>query len=302
MKGKIIKTIAVLFALSLLVIVMLLVSNNQKADEPTRGQLENSLEQSIQWMVANGDKVVNDNNAMLWWMIDRSIELNSDPRLRRLYLQYRSQYIDREFANPWRLLFYPDARIRRLGDNINRFPDYNQYFLYGLSCSPELESLLVIEQQKETSFCRKNHPISPACVTHQMMGLRFRQRSNCGEAQEMAAQVVELQDLIVQQLTYDPRVVDVYLQRVLMLLDTGAAERVQASWLQAVLAAQVDDGGWSNMQPLLPLGGGRYLGFSAKLVGVGKHRSTFHATAQGIMIMSILLAQADEKAGQGAAQ
>lgn len=71
------------------------------------------------------------------------------------------------------------------------------------------------------------------------------------------------------QLTWDVRVVDVYLQRVLMLVDSGARSRVKPVWLSRVLKAQSKDGGWSAFQALIQVGPELAMGFSSAVIGLG---------------------------------
>lgn len=77
-------------------------------------------------------------------------------------------------------------------------------------------------------------------------------------------------------------------------MDSGARDRVKPvwakpAWLRRVLDAQTADGGRSGMQPLLPLGNGRVLGFSQRGVGMGEPCANFHVTAQGVLLLSLLL-------------
>ncbi len=147
----------------------------------------------------------------------------------------------------------------------------------------------IVLRQLEEDFCQENYPISPACVTHQLMGIRFMERRNCGDPEYVKGMVKTLQDKIVKQLTWDPRVVDVYIQRVLMLTDSGARERIKPVWIRNVLDAQLESGGWSPNQSIIALGSSRYLCFTSRILGVCELKSRFHATAQGVLLMSLLL-------------
>ena len=167
-------------------------------------------------------------------------------------------------------------------------PDYNLYFIYGLTCDAGLAQLDIIQRQKNANFCPETHPISPACVTHQLMGLRFRQDKTCGDKAAMADQVKQLQTMIIKQLTWDPRLIDVYLQRVLMLVDTGAVQAVKHQWVKNILDAQSSDGGWGDFQSILALSDKRHIGFYSRGIKLGALKDTLHATAQGLLLMSLL--------------
>ena len=130
--------------------------------------------------------------------------------------------------------------------------------------------------------------IRPACVTHQLMGYRMAQRNQCA-IDNLDGNISVLQKTIEKQLRYDPRVVDVYVQRVLMLIDSSARERIKPRWLERVIDAQQKDGGWSDVQPLIPVGSDKYFGFNANGVTIAEPVSNFHATAQGVLLTSLLL-------------
>ena len=115
------------------------------------------------------------------------------------------------------------------------------------------------------------------------------QTKGCEDPEMVEALVGDLQDKIVRQLTWDPRVVDVYIQRVLMLEESGAEDRVKNIWIKRVLDAQPADGGWSPDQPLIPLWSNRYLCFTGRVFGIKRVKPSFHATAQGVLLMTLLL-------------
>lgn len=265
--------------------------NNRAAEYPEMARIKESLDLGISWMENHRDEVLADGNPMLWWMVKESAELRHDPKLEKLFLEYKARYLDANPASPWRHLFSSDAALPLYAAELQDLPDYNVFFLYGLSCSKALAQAEVIKKQLAADFCDTHHMIAPACITHQLMGVRFMQRRQCGSTTQTAELVRVLQDRIVTQLTWDVRVVDVYLQRVLMLVDSGAVSRVKPIWLLRILEAQGKDGGWSAFQALVPVGPELAVGFSSSVVGLGKERANFHATAQGVLLMSMLLSQ-----------
>jgi hypothetical protein len=79
------------------------------------------------------------------------------------------------------------------------------------------------------------------------------------------------------------------MQRVLMLVESGAKELVKPIWIRHLVNAQRIDGGWASFDPLIPLTGDRYFGYGAKFFTVKKSpRSDFHMTAQGVLLFSML--------------
>jgi len=117
------------------------------------------------------------------------------------------------------------------------------------------------------------------------------QRSSCDDDGQLDETIMNLQDKIVVELTLDPRVGDAYIQRILMLLDSGATERVKPAWIQRVIEAKNPDGGWDDFDPIAVLPGGLALGFTRLLPTIDSPWSNLHATAQAIWLLSILLSQ-----------
>ena len=267
----------------------LLFQNNQSVEEVTPDKISSSLERSIVWLVDNHEQALKEDNAMLWWMIKRSSEITQDYRLLQIFGKYQKSYIDTDSLGVWQPLFSPYANVSVSPEFLFHLPDYNLYFIYGLTCDAGLAQLDIIQRQKNANFCPETHPISPACVTHQLMGLRFRQDKTCGDKTAMADQVKQLQTMIIKQLTLDPRLIDVYLQRVLMLVDTGAMQEVKHQWIENILDAQSIDGGWGDFQSLLVISNTRHVGFYSRGVKLGAPEDTLHATAQGMLLMSILV-------------
>ncbi len=266
-----------------------LYQNNRELAYPQKLQLQQQLDKSVQWLVNNETHILSETNPMLWWMLYEAHKLSQDPRLADLLKKYH-------LKNPqikqsvWGPLF--DARKRQsLGSyTVEGLPYYNQHFIYALNCAADIEDeLLIVAQQNTAAFCHQSaYFYRPACITHQLMGINFLSTKQCALLPNIDEVSQSLQADIVGQLTWDIRVVDVYLQRVLMLLITGAESSLKPVWIQQVLDHQLADGGWGDFVSLLGPAEGRSLGFSSKVVSVGHEQSSFHATAQGMYILSYL--------------
>ncbi len=287
------KVFLLLLSVLLVIVVVyagLVWNNNRNAEAISKAEIQESFESGVNWLLEHKEKILKISNPMLWWMVQQSATISGDPRLKKLFSRYEVAHL-KSRSNIWRPLFYENAWSPIRYETIRDYPYYNKHFLYALNCDKDLEQHSEIRMQNEADFCNR-HPLRPACVTHQLMGIRMLQRKNCGDPDKLKNTVLVLQNRITKQLFYDPRVVDVYLQRVLMLIETGAGERVKPVWLREVINAQSEAGGWSGFEPLLPLPGDALaLGFSARGISVQNRRDTFHATAQGVMIMSLLLVQ-----------
>jgi len=282
-----------LFRVTGFIIILLLLAyayetweNNKSVEIPDQVQIQATLEKSIVWLEQNREKVLVDTNPALWNMVQRAAEVANDQRLKSLFAAYELRYL-KDRRNIWRPMFYPGTWVPVRFEDIANLPYYNLHFIYAILCDRELGDVSEIAAQNAPAFCDK-HPLRPACATHQLMGIRFLQRSECGDAEQLDDTVHQLQQRIRKQLILDPRVVDVYMQRVLMLVESGASEMVKPVWIKSLVDAQRADGGWGPFEPLVPLMGGRYFSYGPKVFSIKQPRSTFHTTAQGVLLFSLL--------------
>ena len=276
-----------IFFLLALVYAYLAWTNNKPVTAPHQAQLQTTLENSIHWLEKNREKILVESNPMLWYMIQQAADVSGDKRLQQLFAGYEQRYLDKRGNNPWRPLFYPGTWVAVRFEDIASFPYYNWHFIYATLCDRELGQIPEIAAQNDPAFCDL-HRLRPACVTHQLMGIRLLQQSKCGDPAQLNDTVLQLQQRISRQLLLDPRVVDVYMQRVLMLMESGADELVKPIWIRNLVDAQRADGGWSPFAPLVPVGVGRYFGYGQKFFAIRQPRSSFHMTAQGVLLFSLL--------------
>jgi hypothetical protein len=117
--------------------------------------------------------------------------------------------------------------------------------------------------------------LHPRCVTHQLMAIRLLQKRNCGDHRKLT---MRLLDIIETELSWDFRVTDSYLQRTLMLAESGDMDRLKPVWIQRILDAQMPDGGWSDFHPLLDIGS-MQLGMTSTWPATGARASTWAAPA-----------------------
>ncbi len=263
--------------------------NNRDVSAPPKAVVEHSLESSIRWLDKNQEILLQESNPMLWWMVQQSAAVTDDERLKHLFSRYEREVLEKQPNSLWRYVYYPDTWVPFTPDTLSGLPDYNLLLLYGASCHPALAALPIVQPQLSPGFCNDVHPLSPACKTHQTLGLRFLQTRNCPLKQNLQGSIHDLQRQIARQLTWDPRPVDVYLQRVLVLIESGMSARVKPAWLNKILKIHYDDGSWSNFHPVIPMGKQRYLGLSKRGIEIGRPHPSFHTTIQGTYLLSLLL-------------
>lgn len=284
--------------------------NNRKVAPPDRQELAAAFDAAVEWFVNNERSVLEVPNPIIWYMVQRSAGLSADPRLESLFSRYDQKYLvaaRRSYSAPmalWLPLFEPESWVPVTFEDVRRLSYYNKHFAYALHCDEELGKVPMIAAQNDAEFCGRFHVLKPTCVTHQLMGIRLLQRSQCGDATELAATADRLRARTANELRFDFRVVDVYIQRVMMLAESGKDGEIEPVWIRRVLDLQQPDGGWGNFQPVLPVSGGEFLGFGRggavtgdpardgrfQMMGVsvGQPNSTFHATAQALLLLALL--------------
>lgn len=253
---------------------------------PSQQNLEAALERSISWAVDNKGTLIEKNNVFLWMFLYEASLVAEDNRLGELVAEYQTR--NREKMSVWRLYYEPSAKFYIGEGDVTKMANYQKHLLYGVSCSESLSELDVIRRQMEPDFCRWS-PIVSSCTTHQLMGVQFMERRYCGNADENNALITELQEQISRQLLLDPRVGDVYVQRVMMLEATGAHDAIKPVWVQRIMDAQSADGSWESFYPFRAGSSGTRFGFTYRGLGYRSYTPSFHMTPQGIYLLAMLV-------------
>lgn len=289
MKKKILRIVLSTCFSFFLMLLLAVWHNNRVVAEIKPDEIRQCRENAIRWVLNNKQRILSSDNYILWWMVHESALLTGDDRLFALMEEFDEiRYGDHPPSYVWHCYF--DAHCTSHVDimSMMHLPDYNWLFIYGLTCSSDLREMALVEEQMDTDYCWHTDPLCPSCFTHQLMGFRFMQRKGCHDDISLSKKISTVQTYIQHQLFIDFRVVDVYIQRILMLADSGASDRIKPVWIRRVMNAQLNDGGWTDFQGTIPLGNERWFGFTRIGMGTRKPRGDFHATAQGLFLMSLL--------------
>lgn len=265
--------------------------NNRHIKPVSQVEIQRHFLRSVDWLKTNYTDVESITNPILWWMVKQAAQTSKNDSLKTIYKKYKRDHLD---INPPNLStpMFDSFYHPRLPDisSLSILHDYQIFFFYALSCDDELASEPLIQKQLTPDFCSL-HYLHPRCITHQLMGLRFMQRYQCGYDDTVKTTIEILQTVVTSELTWDFRVGDAYIQRVLMLTETGAYDSVKPIWIKNILNAQNEDGSWDDLHPILYLGNDRYLSHTSTLPKIKKPEADFHATAQAIWLLSLLLSQ-----------
>ena len=259
--------------------------NNKTVLPPTEQKIQEAFDKSIDWLHDNYNRIRQKHNPAMWWMIKEAADTSNNVRLTRLFQQYKRDYLDRTPLNIWSPFFNPNY-TPYVPDilELDHLQPYQLFFAYALTCDADLGSEPIIKQQLSPDYCQ-NHYLHPRCVTHQQMGVRLLQQRGCGSHKKLSSQLL---DIIESEVTWDFRVTDSYIQRVLMLAEGGAVSKIKPIWIQRILEAQLSDGSWSDFYPVLTVAG-KQLGFTSMYPRIDPETGNFHATVQGVWLTSLLL-------------
>ena len=120
------------------------------------------------------------------------------------------------------------------------------------------------------------------------MSVRQLQQRDCGDQEQLQDLSTRLTDIIAEEMFWDFRVHDAYIQRTLMLAEAGRFNLINPNWIIRIIDAQNDDGGWDGIHPLITLPNNMHIGINTTSIVYSHAKSDFHATAQAILLLSIL--------------
>jgi hypothetical protein len=287
----VLKTGLVILLLAATAYLALYYKNNRNIAYPAATEINTAYDGGVKWLLDNRTALLNHPNVFLWWMLKESTGQVPNPAISGHVDEFEARYADLSQRSVWSGLFRKNSRVPVKYNDIRQQEYYKQNFVAAIYCNTDLFDIPLISAQDYPGFCnRTGYWHRPACATNQMLGLRMRKTSNCRTGEALDHAITGLQNKIALQLKLDPRVVDVYIQRVLMLVESGAAEKLELVWLRRITDAQLDDGGWSSDEKLLAIPGGDSLNFGNFGFSIKKAGSDFHTTAQGIYQMSLLMA------------
>ena len=283
-----VRTLLLLCVLAAIIYAWAVWQNNRSVPMPDRQQMRTTFESAVEWVDANQDRLLKQNNPALWWMIRESAHLTGDQTLHSLFDRYY-QRIKRGNSRSYQLLWFRNKGwVPVRYEQISSLDDYQQFFAYVLTCDQDLAGEPLIAAQTDAGYCG-SVLFKPSCVTHQMIGLMLLEDRDCGDQDQLAETMAVLQQRVRDQLVWEPRVVDPYIQRVLLLLLTDASDLLKPVWIDRVLRAVREDGGWPSNRVIMELPGPRDLVMTRNFLALNKVKSTFHATAQGLLIMALLM-------------
>lgn len=267
--------------------------NGADVPSPSESELRSSFSRAAAWVIQHRDRNLNDDNAMLWLFVREAGRLSAEPNLSMLAEEYQSKHAN---GPPWLWHFVFDPRGSELLQayelRLPDLPDYNRLFIYGATCNGSLREDPGVLALLDPHACSAGliGLRSPWCRTHQLIGLRLVQSNRCEPAALTAETIGRVQNDILTELSWDFRVEDAYIQKVLTLVESGRRKDVKAVWLRRILDAQRSDGGWDGVDIIARTPGNRIICWAGSLHPrlLTPPATNFHATAQGLYLMALL--------------
>ena len=120
------------------------------------------------------------------------------------------------------------------------------------------------------------------------MGLLWALDRGCSEASQAVA--LKIRDALWREEFLDVWMDDTYVQRALLLaFAPSSSTRVKPIWVTRIVGHQLPDGGWDSDADVLRIDPDRYVMLGTNGVTMRGPVSSFHTTAQAILLLARLL-------------
>jgi hypothetical protein len=200
--------------------------------------IDAAIERSAQWVASHKSDIYQWNNIALTRMLQDCETMHSDPRIKEIV-----DYSLKLPMNPdcWKRLIEPDHFVRsyEINDLIEKEPIDNKWILYAIA--PEKATLEKDAMNGLFDSRRWNN----RQLTHQLWALIHLRRSQ-GDKEKTVAAIDGVSRRLAGQLQFDLAVVDIYIQKIVFTLFAGHPEYIHQRWIERVITAQRDDGGWND--------------------------------------------------------
>jgi len=278
--------------------------NNNAVDVPvpTPAEYSQAFDRVVRWAISEKPQLLRNHSPYLWWYVQQSALISGDARLQALVAEYLQQrYTENKSRDIGSFLLLPEPNFEYQYD-AEQFESQTgmaQAIIYAGTCNEQAANAAYIRSLYQIEHCDKEsaRDVMARCVTHQMALLYLIERSSCPTPYASASLVPALQAMTRDRMLIDPRIGDPYYQRVVWLLLTGAQDYVKPVWLRRILDVQQRDGGWLPFQDIAPAGPGLRVGMGLYGPRLKRGGSTFHSTAQVMLLLALLLDGND--GGQG---
>ena len=234
-------------------------------------RLDDAIDQATGWIRAHRWEIASSKNVAMFMFMKDCHEIHPDPLLATLVDGYLAGRIT---PDCWRRVLDRDHPVDRTGLNrsIRAETIDNRWMLYAVAPdraeldAEDLEGLFDAGRWKGRQ------------LTHQVLALVRLQAG--GEASARCEETIaRLCARIAGQLRLDIAVVDIYIQKIAVVLDAGHGEMIDQRWVERVIDNQAPDGGWNDRWCRV------FTSFRRPALDLADPPSNQHATIQALWLL-----------------
>ncbi len=263
-------------AVALVVVGALYGFNNVSlmTDETFARRVDDSIDRAMQWVGEHKWDIASSRNVAMYMLLQECQELHDEPLLAELVKRSLRSHIA---PACWRRVLDRAHPVdpAELNRTIQAERIDNRWMLYAIA--PEHAELAT----EDLVGLYDTRRWKGRQLTHQLMAL-IRLRENMGGAAEAEVTAEQLSRRLSSELARDLAVVDLYIQKVAVVLDAGHEQMVRRRWVERVIENQRDDGGWNDRWCRV------FTSFRRPAIDLRDPPSNQHATIQALWLLYLV--------------
>jgi hypothetical protein len=247
-------------------------------------RLDDAIDRATEWIRTNKREIASTKNVAMFMFLQDSHEIHPEPLLAELVENYLAGQITPEC---WRRVLDRDHPVddaalnRTIADEMMD----NRWMLYAIAPQKGRLDAEDLEGLFDPDRWSGRH------LTHQVMAL-IRLREDKASTAQCEQTIEKLCRRIASQLRLDIAVVDLYIQKIAVVLDAGHAELIGRRWVERVIENQAPDGGWNDRWCRV------FTSFRRPALDLADPPSNQHATIQALWLLYQVKYRDRERFGQ----
>jgi hypothetical protein len=234
-------------------------------------RLDDAIDQATGWIRAHRREIASTKNVAMFMVMKDCHEIHPQPLLAGLVDGYLGERIT---PDCWRRVLDRGHPVDRadLNRTIRNERMDNRWMLYAVAPDQAELDAEDLEGLFDADRWSGRH------LTHQLMAL-IRLREDGEASPRCEATIERLCRRIAAQVRLDIAVVDLYIQKIAVVLDAGHAELIDRRWVERVIENQAPDGGWNDRWCRV------FTSFRRPALDLADPPSDQHATIQALWLL-----------------
>ena len=104
----------------------LVYKNNTDAPPPTKQEIHQALDKSINWILKNQDELIKINNPVLWWFLDESAFITNNNKLSSLVRKYKNTTLNK--GSVWSGYWVKNPPFTYIMGSLDHMEEYQKFF------------------------------------------------------------------------------------------------------------------------------------------------------------------------------